>query len=137
MLNQKRLRISKQRSEILRTLRDLDGHPTADEVYQAVRRKLPHISLGTIYRNLEILSSSGQIKKVQLAGSQMRFDNRTEEHAHIRCLQCGRVDDLPVDPLRPCEDDIQRKSGYQVIGHCIEFVGICPACRGDEGDEAA
>jgi len=137
MLTNKKSRMSKQRNEILQVLHQLNCHPTADEVYQAVRQKLPHISLGTVYRNLEILSSSGKVKKVQLGGSQMRFDNRTEDHVHIRCIECGRVDDLSIDPLKPCQDDIGEKSGYKIIGRRIEFIGICPACQQDEGDEAA
>jgi Fur family ferric uptake transcriptional regulator len=129
--------MSKQRNEILRALDELSGDPTADEVYQHVRQKLPHISLGTVYRNLEILSSSGKIKKLQLSESQMRFDNCTEEHAHIRCVQCGRVEDIAIDPLNPCEDEIRKKTGYQVVGRCVEFMGVCPACQEDNNGEAA
>jgi Fur family ferric uptake transcriptional regulator len=137
LLSKKKMRISKQRKVILQVVQESPCHPTADEVYHQARRRLPHISLGTVYRNLEILSSSGEIKKVQLGGSQMRFDNCTEEHAHIRCVNCGRVDDLPIDPLNPCEDVIRKSTGYRVVGRCVEFVGICPACQEEGGDEAA
>jgi Fur family ferric uptake transcriptional regulator len=129
--------MSRQRNEILLVLRDLKCHPTADDIFQAVRQKLPHISLGTVYRNLEILSTSGKVKKVQLGGSQMRFDNCTEDHVHIHCVECGRVDDLPIDTVNPCQDEIGEKIGYKIIGLHIEFVGICPACQQDEGGEAA
>jgi Fur family ferric uptake transcriptional regulator len=137
LLSKNQLRMSKQRLAILNTILDLRSHPTADEVYQVVRQKLPRISLGTVYRNLEILSSSGMIRKVPLGGPQMRFDGCTEDHVHIRCIQCGRVDDLPMDPPNTREGDIQKKSGYRIIGHCTVFIGICPVCQGEGGDEAA
>ena len=137
MLSDKKTRMSKQRKVILEVLERSDNHPTADDVYHAVRKKLPRISLGTVYRNLEILSSSGSIRRVQLGGSQMRFDTCVEEHAHIRCLQCGRIDDVPFDPINPCEEEIQKHTGYRVMGRCIEFTGICPVCQGPEGEEAA
>jgi Fur family ferric uptake transcriptional regulator len=137
VLSHKKTRMSKQRKVILQVLEKSDGHPTADDVYNAVRKKLPRISLGTVYRNLEILSSAGKIQRVQLGGPQMRFDTCLEDHAHIRCLECGRIDDIPIDPLNPCEDDIHKHTGYQVVGSCVEFTGICPDCQEPEGENAA
>jgi len=137
LLSNNKMRMSKQRKVILQMVRSSCTHPTADEVYHWVRRKLPRISLGTIYRNLEILSANGVIKKIQLGGSQMRFDHCIEEHAHIRCLSCGRVDDVLIDPVDPCEQAIKETTGYRLIGRCVEFMGICPACQGKEGDEVA
>lgn len=138
LLSKKKLRMSRQRKAILNTLTDLHCHPTADEVYENVRRKLPHISLGTVYRNLEILSSSGVIRKIQLGGAQMRFDDCRDDHYHIRCLRCDRVDDLPLDPLSLSEEILSTHTGYKIVGHCLEFIGVCPQCQDDEGgDEAA
>lgn len=137
MSSKKNLRVSKQRKAILETLQNTRCHPTADEVYEIVRQRLPHISLGTVYRNLEILSSTGVIKKIQLGGPQMRFDDCTKDHDHIRCVHCGRVDDLPLNPLNPCEEALQKECGYKIIGHCLEFMGICPQCQQDEGGHEA
>ena len=69
-------------------------HPTADEVYQVVRKRLPRISLGTVYRNLDVLSESGEISRLDRCGAQYRFDGDLEQHYHIRCSSCGRVDDI-------------------------------------------
>jgi len=138
LLSNKKLRMSRQRKAILEALNDLHCHPTADEVYEMVRRKVPHISLGTVYRNLEILTSSGVIRKVQLGGAQMRFDDCRDEHYHIRCLRCDRVDDLPLDPLNLSEEILSAQTGYKIVGHCLEFIGVCPRCQDEEGgDEAA
>lgn len=137
VLSNKRTRMSKQRKVILEVLERSKDHPTADDIYHQVRKKIPRISLGTVYRNLEILSSTGKVRRVQLSGSQMHFDTCLEQHAHIRCIECERIDDIPFDPINPCEDQIQKRTGYKVVGRCVEFTGICPDCQQrDDGDAA-
>lgn len=130
-------RMSRQRKAILKALMGVTSHPTADEVYEMVRRKLPHISLGTVYRNLEILSAGGMIQKLQLGSAQMRFDGNTTNHYHVRCVRCGRVDDVLMDTLNPCEDVLRDKCGYQITGHRLEFIGICPRCQDEGGGHEA
>jgi Fur family ferric uptake transcriptional regulator len=123
------LRMTRQRRAILEALRRLESHPTGDQVYRAARRRLPHISLGTVYRNLELLSARGIIRKLDVAGSQRRFDAKLETHDHIRCLSCGRLDDATLKP-RISDSKIGRQlRGYQVLGHHLEVVGLCPECR--------
>jgi Fur family ferric uptake transcriptional regulator len=130
--------MSKQRRAILEAIEELKCHPTADEVYELVRQKLPRISLGTVYRNLEILSSTGIIRKVQLGGAQMHFDDCRDDHYHIRCLRCDRVDDLPLESLDLSKESLSTQTGYKILGHCLEFIGVCPECQKDEdGHEAA
>jgi len=81
----KQLRITRQRRVILEELQRTKSHPTADELYRKVRRRLPRISLGTVYRNLELLSRSGLIRKLEIGGGKMRFDGIVEPHYHIHC----------------------------------------------------
>ena len=123
------LRMTRQRRVILEELRKNRSHPTADELYARVRRRLPRISLGTVYRNLEILSECGMIQKLELAGAQRRFDGNCEEHYHVRCLGCGRVDDVPVKSAASVVRKIRGRLGYEIVGHRLEFVGYCPKCR--------
>jgi Fur family ferric uptake transcriptional regulator len=118
-----------QRQAILEELRRLTSHPTADEVHALVRRRLPRVSLGTVYRNLEVLSDSGLIQKLDMGGGQRRFDSSTGIHYHVRCVRCGRVEDAPVEPLTTIDDALRKVSGYEVIGHRLDFIGVCPACR--------
>ena len=117
---------------ILEELSKVTSHPSADEVYQMVRRRLPRISMGTVYRNLEILSSMGMIRKLVSGGSLMRFDANAGVHYHIRCVDCGRVDDVAVGPLAAIEDDVRKITNYQVLGHSLEFAGLCPHCKARE-----
>jgi len=125
----KKFRMTQQRRLILEELRKVNSHPTADELYQLVQRRLPKISLGTVYRNLEILSQAGIIQKLELGGTQRRFDGKAENHYHIRCIQCGRVEDVLTKPLAPIEKEISGASDYQIIGYRLEFMGICPRCK--------
>jgi len=130
MFNEKQLRMTPQRKILVEELRRLHSHPTADELYQVVRRRLPHISLGTVYRNLEILSRTGIIRKIELGGAQRRFDGDLEIHQHIRCTECGRIDDLPAGAaITNCDQDLVEGTGYEVVERRVEFIGICPECR--------
>lgn len=94
-----------------------------------VRSRLPRISLGTVYRNLETLSRLGMIQKLELGGMQKRFDGNTHDHYHVRCLTCGRIEDVPMKPQRLLEKSVEAVTDYKIIGHRLEFIGLCVACR--------
>ena len=83
-----------QRQTICEELCKLTSHPTADELYDIVKKRMPQISLGTVYRNLEQLAECGVILKLETAGRQKRFDGNPAPHHHIRCKVCGAVRDL-------------------------------------------
>lgn len=130
------LRITPQRQVILEELRIADSHLTADEVYKMVRARLPRISLGTVYRNLEILSRLGMINKLELGGMQKRFDGKTQDHYHLRCLRCGRIEDVPMEPQAVLEESVEALTDYKVLGHRLEFIGLCLTCREQPEKEA-
>jgi Fur family transcriptional regulator, ferric uptake regulator len=130
-------RTTKQRQVILEELRKVFTHPTADEVYDLVRSRLPRISLGTVYRNLEMLAAHGLIQKVETGGSQRRFDGNPMPHYHIRCVGCGKMDDIPGKAIQSIDDAIQELSDYQILGHRLEFRGLCPKCRSCSHAEGA
>jgi Fur family ferric uptake transcriptional regulator len=126
------MRMTKQRLLILEELRSRNNHPTADSIYERVRKKMPKISLGTVYRNLEILTCLGEIQTLELSGSQKRYDGVPHKHYHIRCLHCGRVDDAPIAPLQQLEDALYEATVYTIMGHRLEFMGLCPECSKDK-----
>lgn len=123
------MRMTRQRQVILETLRMVDTHPSADEVYRMVRRRLPRISLGTVYRNLEILSEAGDILKLEWGSQLKRFDGNTRPHYHIRCLRCGRLVDAPLEPAPDIEEQLRPMTDFRISGHSIEFTGLCPDCQ--------
>ncbi len=122
-------RNTKQRTAILSTLRGLRSHPTADVLFKLVRKKMPGVSLGTVYRNLKLLEKAGLIQKIVDADSAARYDATVEIHYHVKCLGCGRVDDIPMKPHFELEVMAAKKTGYRISGHVVEFSGVCPACR--------
>ena len=125
-------RMTRQRRVIVEELAKLTSHPTADELYRIVRRRMPRISLGTVYRNLEALSRRGEIRKLDNAGTQKRFDGDTEHHYHVECANCGRVDDVRLRRQVHLEQAVRSATDYAITGHHINFIGLCPECRSSD-----
>lgn len=125
------LRQSRQRDVVLAAVRSTMDHPTADWVFKEARRRLPRISLGTVYRNLKQLAQVGLIREIHSGGQQARFDGNTGRHYHIRCVGCGRVNDLPMSIDLRLEQEAGRAMNYRILGHEVEVHGLCPLCQGD------
>ncbi len=122
-------RRTRQRQVVLEAVQSTMDHPTADRVYRQARRRLPRISLGTVYRNLKQLAEAGLIREIHCGGQQARFDGNTGRHYHIRCLGCGRVNDLPLSVDTRVEDEAGRAMNYRIVGHHVEVLGVCPLCQ--------
>ena len=122
-------RKSKQKEAILRVLKGTTSHPSADWVYEQVKREIPNISLGTVYRNLKLLKREGEILELDLASTVSRFDGNSQGHYHFRCEKCGCVFD--VDELVDGEIDgrVAQKTGFKVTHHLLEFRGLCKDCQ--------
>jgi Fur family ferric uptake transcriptional regulator len=123
-------RMTRQREVVLQTVRSTMDHPTADWVYRRARRRLPRIGLGTVYRNLKALAAQGLIREIHAGGQPARFDANTGRHYHIRCLGCGRVNDLPLSVDTRLEEEAGRAMNYRILGHAVEVHGLCPGCQG-------
>ena len=138
LIEDRKYRMTQQRQVILEVVEDDHSHLTADEIYERVRKKLPKISMGTVYRNLDILSSCGFIKKLEPGHPQMRFDGNTKEHYHVICTKCGKVSDACIEPsdntLENLENALGNLTRYGIFGHKLEFMGLCPACMESEKD---
>jgi len=121
------LRSTPARHLILECVRSTELHPTAEWVFRKVRRRMPRVSLGTVYRNLRLLVQAGLV--VERAGpGGSRFDGNLSEHHHFTCVRCRRVFDLmePVD--QSLDRYVASGTGFEVLGHRIEFFGRCPHC---------
>ncbi len=129
-------RTTRQRELVLEEVRGSRDHPTADEVFESVRKKMPRISLATVYRNLSILVESGQITMVRTDGRSMRYDGDRSDHAHIICERCGSIRDLPGEGRY--QDICSRTAGctgYSLISAEVRLTGICPECLGKEKND--
>ena len=122
------MRLTTQRQIILEELGKVTSHPTANEVYDMVRKRLPRIGLGTVYRNLELMADSGIILKLEVGGTQKRFDATVAPHYHVRCTLCGKVDDIDIEVQNKINQIAENASDYMILGHHIEFSGMCPKC---------
>ena len=122
------LRMTNQREIILQELRKSGKHLTADGLYELVKKIMPRISLATVYRNLETLSETGIIAKLEISGRQKRFDYDVSEHDHIYCVQCHKIDNVELDrEVFGYSADISAQ-GYKITGYRLQLVGICPVC---------
>jgi Fe2+ or Zn2+ uptake regulation protein len=118
-----------QRSLVLEAVKESQGHVTADEIYEKVAKKHSYISRGTVYRNLNLLSDIGEIRKVELPDGADRFEYNNTEHYHVRCVKCNRVFDVDMEFMADLEKKIKDVHGFQFTGHDIIFKGICPTCN--------
>ena len=121
-------RMTRQRHVILEELRTAHSHPTADEVHRRVRRRLPRVSLATVYRNLEVLADRGLIGRVDLAGPARRYDGDLTGHYHVRCARCGRIGDVQPTAAT-ARAALGGKTDFRILAHRLEFVGLCPPCQ--------
>jgi Fe2+ or Zn2+ uptake regulation protein len=121
-------RLTRPRRVILDAVRASEAHPSVAAVYRQVRRRLPRVSLATVYRNLRMLAAEGLVtERADLAG--MRFDGNTTPHDHFTCVACGRIYDVPAATARGVRARVASRTGFEVLVHRIEFYGRCGACR--------
>ena len=117
-------RNSKQRQLVLQAVQEAYNHPTAEEVYQTVRQYSPQISLGTVYRNLNLLCQMGQIQKVCLATEKEHFDGNCTPHAHFVCTECGCIQDLSASLFGPVKEMVEARTGNQVDRVTLNVYGV-------------
>ena len=123
-------RTTPQRAVVLEAVRRSGTeHPTAERIYDRVRRVLPSISLGTVYRNLQRLVQDGTIGAAQLGARSLHYDPTATDHDHFVCRHCGRVEDLPVDAPEPMHR-VAARAGHEVTSHTLVLYGRCRRCRG-------
>ena len=123
------LRQSRQRRVVFEIVERSRSHPTAHQVFDRARRRLPSISLGTVYRNLRRLAEQGLLKENKIGNRPTRFEVFRQRHYHIWCVECGRLEDLTLPYQDALDRRVQRLVRYRLRDHQIEFYGICPDCR--------
>lgn len=123
------MKYSKQRDAILENVLSRCDHPTADMVYEEVRKELPNISLGTVYRNLNMLVEIGKIRKIIMPGVSDRFDKTRESHYHLYCKNCNVIDDVILPNITEIDKLVENHTGHKIVSHDIVFTGICKKCQ--------
>lgn len=124
----KTLKYSRQRESIKASLMNRHDHPTADTLYMSIREEFPNISLGTVYRNLNLLVELGEVRKLSCGEGADRFDADTTPHYHFICRRCGEVHDLPMETLNTMNQAAQEYCNGEVDSHITYFYGTCNDC---------
>lgn len=122
------LKYSRQRESIKTCLMNRTDHPTADALYLSIREEFPNISLGTVYRNLNLLVELGEIIKFTCGDGSEHFDYTTAQHYHFVCKSCGKIIDLPVSMVRETDDFFTEEIPGRVDNHALFFYGECEDC---------
>jgi Fur family peroxide stress response transcriptional regulator len=128
-------RYSRQRQAILEAVKSSRAHPTAEMVHQAIRAEMPSVSLGTVYRNLKVLSASGEIKPLYGDANNLHYDGRCDDHPHLVCTHCHQVYDMPdawLERLGPL-DEVSTQHEIDFVD--ITFYGVCEHCRTNKTKE--
>jgi Fur family peroxide stress response transcriptional regulator len=121
-------KLTPQRLAILDYLEGNTGHPSAEDIYKALSENFPTMSLATVYNTLDSLREKGRILELSIDPEKKRFDPNTKRHNHLICIKCKKVADInETFDLSPVGD---RVSGFEILGHHIEFYGICSICKG-------
>jgi len=122
-------RMTPQRQIILEEIANARDHPTARDLHNRVRARLPRVSLGTVYRNLDLLCEEGKVRRMSTpTGLPDRFEGNPMPHSHVLCVACGEFEDLDFAQPGLERDPRVEKTGYHIVGHQLEFMGYCPRC---------
>jgi Fur family peroxide stress response transcriptional regulator len=125
------IKFSRQRESIKQYLESTKCHPTADTVYMNMRELYPNISLGTVYRNLNLLAEQGEILKISCGDGCDRFDGNPKAHYHFICTDCNNVYDLDMESIDHINTIANSQFGGKILGHITYFYGHCEECLND------
>ena len=125
------MRNSKQRDLILDIITSSYSHPTAEDIYNVALKTIPNISLGTVYRNLDILQDMGSIRRINIESNTYRYDRAGNNHAHFVCNECEEIIDISQEMFQ----NLDEISGNKILSYDIIFKGICKNCLKKGGNK--
>ncbi|MDU4961018.1 MAG: Fur family transcriptional regulator [Sporomusaceae bacterium] len=129
MLRERGFKVTPQRLAIYETLRRTKSHPSAEMIFHELQPLYPTMSLATVYKTIEILREIGMIQVLNVGEDSFRYDAETHNHPHVRCMKCGRVDDVTGVESEDFVDMISRNTSYKLTGQQFYFYGVCPKCQ--------
>ncbi len=124
-----RFRNTTQRAEVLDEVQRSEGHLTAGEIFERVRKRDSRIGYGTVYRTLHLLAEHGLIQELTFADQASRYDARVERHDHVHCLRCGILLDVDVPVALIAHHVAAEQSQFDITSHHTVFAGVCPGCK--------
>jgi len=123
-------RLTPQRMAVLSILAESHAHPSAQDIYQQVRVDFPMTSLATVYKTITLLKEMGQVLELGFSDDSSRYDGRQPTpHPHLICVRCKKIVDWEPDILMDLAGQVAETSGYRIIGHRLDLLGVCPDCQ--------
>ncbi|MEG6586569.1 Fur family transcriptional regulator [Dendrosporobacter sp. 1207_IL3150] len=136
LLRDKGFKVTPQRLAIYNVLASTKAHPSAEMIFSQLQPYYPTMSLATVYKTIEILKEIGLVQILNVGEDSFRYDANVHNHPHVRCMCCGRVDDLyDIDPSNFI-NDVSAKTSYRLTGQQFYFYGVCPECQDAEKRQA-
>jgi len=122
-------KLTPQRLAIVKTLIHSEGHPTVEMIYEQLRETFPTMSLATVYRNVLMIKSLGEVLELGFPDGSNRYDGKKPyPHPHAVCIQCKKIIDPDVESLANMTETVAKQTGFKIVSHRLDFFGICPEC---------
>ena len=121
-------KLTRQREAVLGVIREREDHPTANDIFEAARRRLPGISYATVYNSLRFLKEAGLVHEIKFGDSASRYDRETDRHDHALCSQCGKLVDFDLPQAAELMKAAARRSKFKPESVHLTLKGVCPDC---------
>ena len=123
-------RLTPQRMAVLKILAASEGHPSVEQIYERVKTDFPMTSLATIYKTVTLLKEMGEVLELGFSDDSNRYDgNKPYPHPHLICTKCRSIVDPEIATLRELHQEVARSTGYRILSHRLDFLGVCPQCQ--------
>jgi Fur family peroxide stress response transcriptional regulator len=132
-LRERKYRLTPQRVALLRLLAASEGHPSASHLYDQLQAQFPTTSPGTVYKTLSLLKDLDEVLELGFSDDDNRYDgSRPYPHPHLICIRCRKILDLEVSLAEGLVQEVTQQSHFQIVGHRLDFYGLCPDCQDGE-----
>lgn len=122
-------KVTPQRLAVYDVLANTKEHPNAEMIFGGLQATYPTMSLATVYKTIDILKEIGLVQILNAGEDSFRYDADMSKHAHVRCMECGRVDDVFDLDTEKFAETIERNTRYRLLGQQFYFYGVCPSCQ--------
>ena len=127
-------KITPQRLAIVNILAKSDGHPSVENIHDQIKKDFPTMSLATVYRNIVLIKSLGEVLELGFPDGSNRYDgNKPYPHPHAVCIKCKKIVDPDLDSLGEMTQEVESETGFHILNHRLDFFGICSNCRAEKG----
>jgi Fur family peroxide stress response transcriptional regulator len=126
-------KITPQRMAIVKILAKSDGHPSVENIYDQIKRNFPTMSLATVYRNIVLIKSLGEVLELGFPDGSNRYDgNKPYPHPHVICIECKKILDPDLESLDEMKKEVALETNFKILNHRLDFFGICSNCMAEK-----